>query len=491
MAFHEVPANVHLPNLKTLHFAYSEFIDGGSVLRGFNVIEINAPNLVYFKYVDGMAEGYTLSEMKSLERTHIEITLTDSEDLERAANLLQGVCNVQSLYLAIEDDSKMLFLAPLDPMLAFNNLVELEFRNYLNDDWQGTWILEFLHCMPNLKTLVLDLLNLSVDLPTGSRFEQLLVFDLQVHRKASGHGVQRCLRVCYLTSRRLKSNDLRTRSISNGERLRTFARKDQTTVAALVWQLILLASILKTVDQFCSRFSGNELINQQPVPEACIISLIRKVLAGSNVSWSFHRILKLRPIAYPIVTFAPQPIREVWDMIRTQGIKVHWHRLIWYPLHIPKHSLISWMALLDRLPTRDRLRRMGLCSDSICVSCCQFQESRDHLFSQCSFAVGLWKAILKLNGMSYSPLTWETMVSWASTSWKGKSLITTLLNISWNAFIYSIWKERNQHIFQGRFRSIDSLLKDIVEAVSIRLRGKAIDRLDSTNFYLCNAWGIV
>ncbi|XP_039032552.1 F-box/LRR-repeat protein At3g59200-like [Hibiscus syriacus] len=204
----KVPANVHLPNLKTLHFAYSEFLDGGSVLRlisscpvlenlesihcefrniselnihklslkrlvldfgelyvgshrGFNVIEINAPNLVYFRYVDGMAEGYTLSEMKSLERTHIEITLTDSEDLERAANLLQGVCNVQSLYLAIEDDSKTLFLAPLDPMLAFNNLVELEFRNYLNDDWQGTWILEFLHCMPNLKTLVLDLLNLA------------------------------------------------------------------------------------------------------------------------------------------------------------------------------------------------------------------------------------------------------------------------------------------------------------------------------------------
>ncbi|XP_039031235.1 putative FBD-associated F-box protein At5g53635 [Hibiscus syriacus] len=204
----KVPSNVRLPNLKTLHFAYSEFQDGCSVLRlisscpvlenlesihcefhntsdlnihnlslkrlvldfgelyvdshtDFTLIEINAPNLVYLKYVDGMAEGYTLSEMKSLERAHIEITLMDSEELERAANLLRSVCNVQSLYLAIEDDSKTLFLAPLDPMLVFNNLVELEFRNYLNDDWQGTWIVEFLHCMPNLKTLILDLASAS------------------------------------------------------------------------------------------------------------------------------------------------------------------------------------------------------------------------------------------------------------------------------------------------------------------------------------------
>ncbi|KAL4341320.1 hypothetical protein GQ457_08G006960 [Hibiscus cannabinus] len=49
----------------------------------------------------------------------------------------------------------------LDPVLAFNNLVKLEFRNYYNDDWQGVWILEFLHCTPNLKTLILDLASTS------------------------------------------------------------------------------------------------------------------------------------------------------------------------------------------------------------------------------------------------------------------------------------------------------------------------------------------
>ncbi|XP_039014889.1 uncharacterized protein LOC120144737 [Hibiscus syriacus] len=160
--------------------------------------------------------------------------------------------------------------------------------------------------------------------------------------------------------------------------------------------------------------------------------------AGSNVSWSFCRILKLRSIAFPIVSGAHQPIKEVWDKIRIQRMKVCWHKLIWYPLHIPKHSFISWMALLNRLPTRDRLQKLGLCTDSTCVNCCQDQESRDHLFSHCPFVIGLWKAVLRLNDMTIPTLTWETMVSWASTTWRGKSLITTLLKISWNAFIYFI-----------------------------------------------------
>ncbi|XP_039057030.1 uncharacterized protein LOC120200200 [Hibiscus syriacus] len=214
---------------------------------------------------------------------------------------------------------------------------------------------------------------------------------------------------------------------------------------------------------------GLGLKNTSNCNKACIINLIRKILvgdgslwvawlksyvlkdhdfwnfeAGSNVSWSFRRFLKLRPITYPIITSAPQPIRDVWEKIQTQGVKVIWHRLIWFPMHIPKHSLISWMALLERLHTREWLQRRGLCSESVCVNYCQHQESRDHLFSQCSFAAELWKAVLNLNGMTYTALNWETMVSRASSTWKGKSLITTLLKISWNAFIYSIWQGINQ-----------------------------------------------
>ncbi|XP_039055390.1 uncharacterized protein LOC120198064 [Hibiscus syriacus] len=184
---------------------------------------------------------------------------------------------------------------------------------------------------------------------------------------------------------------------------------------------------------------------------------------------------------------AQEMTKEIWDKIRTQGHKVHWHRLIWYPMHLPKHSLIAWMTILNRLPTSDRLQRMGISTDGICINCRIYQETRDHLFSQYSLVVELWKSILNLNGMNYTALTWDEMVSRASSTWKGKSLITIILKILWNAFIYSLWQERNRRMFQGRSRTVDIMLKEIIEVVSIMLRGKSINRLDSANFYLCNA----
>ncbi|XP_039004037.1 uncharacterized protein LOC120130968 [Hibiscus syriacus] len=59
--------------------------------------------------------------------------------------------------------------------------------------------------------------------------------------------------------------------------------------------------------------------------------------------------------------------------------------------------------------------------EQICSS--NSQETMDHLFSQCSLEVGLWNSILNLNGMKTSSLTWDEMVSRASSSWKGRKEI--------------------------------------------------------------------
>ena len=45
----------------------------------------------------------------------------------------------------------------------------------------------------------------------------------------------------------------------------------------------------------------------------------------------------------------------VWNEIRPKKDKQDWHKLVWSSLSIPKHTVISWMATLDRLPTLDRM----------------------------------------------------------------------------------------------------------------------------------------
>ncbi|XP_039012131.1 uncharacterized protein LOC120141273 [Hibiscus syriacus] len=306
-------------------------------------------------------------------------------------------------------------------------------------------------------------------------------------------------------------------------------------------QLVLPASILKKVDQICSRYfwkgadisaagarvswdkiciskseGGLGLKNTKTWNKACLIILIRKILAGdgslwvawlkayvfkeqdfwhyqaaANLSWSINRILKSRAEALPLLSTGSPQATEIWDLIRCKGQTVIWHKLIWFPSHIPKFSLIAWMALLNKLPTRDRLLKMGINTDSICVNCSTSYETRDHLFSQCTMAVELWNSILKLNGMNTTFLSWDEMVIKACSLWKGRSLLTTILKISWTVVIYTLWQERNQRIFQGRSRTLGCLLKEVKDVVGIRLRGTNINRLDSTNLQLCSVWGIV
>ncbi|XP_039008741.1 uncharacterized protein LOC120136880 [Hibiscus syriacus] len=160
----------------------------------------------------------------------------------------------------------------------------------------------------------------------------------------------------------------------------------------------------------------------------------------------------------PNVTADTTKTKEIWDNIRLHRDKVSWHKVIWFPLHIPKLSIISWMAILDHLPTRDRLIRMRIITDSLCILCNEDPESRNHLFVDCIYATSLWNSIMNLSSMRYTHRSWESRIEWATQTWKGKSLLSIILRIAWTAFIYFIWEERNRRLFNRGSRTADQLL---------------------------------
>ncbi|XP_039019422.1 uncharacterized protein LOC120150886 [Hibiscus syriacus] len=148
------------------------------------------------------------------------------------------------------------------------------------------------------------------------------------------------------------------------------------------------------------------------------------------------------------------------------------------------------MAILDRLPTRERLSRMGITTVDSCVLCNDYVESRNHLFADCTTATTLWKAILRLNHLTKPPMSWDSMLAWAITAWKDKSLLTSIMKIAWCTFIYTVWEERNRRIFQGRARTVEEMLSSIKEIVGAQLSNRNLNRLDSVNSLLCINWGI-
>ncbi|KAE8707614.1 hypothetical protein F3Y22_tig00110379pilonHSYRG00013 [Hibiscus syriacus] len=125
---------------------------------------------------------------------------------------------------------------------------------------------------------------------------------------------------------------------------------------------------------------------------------------------------------------------QIWEGLRVKVLKVPWHSLVWFPGSIPKHNIIVRMTILNRLPARVRLLKMGLrIENDKYVLCGAEAEIMNHLFFDCGFTRELWGDILTLCGVTR---------------------------------------------------------RDIKEVIQIRLKGWAISRVDPRNDSLCVKWGI-
>ena len=91
----------------------------------------------------------------------------------------------------------------------------------------------------------------------------------------------------------------------------------------------------------------------------------------SNCSWSWRKLLQIRNLARQFVVMqdgvevwkksSPKfKIAEVWKEIRPKKERVSWYKLLWSSLNVPKHAVVVWMAILSRLPTKDRLITWGM-----------------------------------------------------------------------------------------------------------------------------------
>ncbi|XP_039021885.1 uncharacterized protein LOC120154136 [Hibiscus syriacus] len=223
-------------------------------------------------------------------------------------------------------------------------------------------------------------------------------------------------------------------------------------------QLILPQSIINKIEQICSRYFWKGLdtpasgarINWGKGGSLWVAWIHGYIIKHLNFwfmeesptfSWSFRKNLKLRNLAYPLLTSGVN-----------KHNKVHWQKLIWFPIHIPKHNIISWMLIQDHLPTKERLLRFGLVTNDQCILCSDGCETINHLFAECKLSSSIWNFVLLLSCIKKPPFTWSNLLTWTTATWKGKSFITVILKLSWCAFNYIIWEERNRRLFRDTCR---------------------------------------
>lgn len=158
---------------------------------------------------------------------------------------------------------------------------------------------------------------------------------------------------------------------------------------------------------------------------------------------------------------------KTWRHLNPVGPKVDWHDAIWFKGRIPKHAFISWVNVRHRLHTRDRLLRWGLNVPSLCLLCNIFDESRQHLFFDCSYAAAIWNFFTSKAQVTHPPL-FDDLVIWLKNPIRDKN-IATILRIAFQASVYVVWKERNSRLHTASSRPASALLMDLKNLIRCRL----------------------
>ncbi|KAH0695980.1 hypothetical protein KY289_013462 [Solanum tuberosum] len=135
--------------------------------------------------------------------------------------------------------------------------------------------------------------------------------------------------------------------------------------------------------------------------------------------------------------------------LRGHHNSLHIAECIWSAVAQPKHRFILWLAVQDRLLTKESLLKMNISVEeaNCCLCDAQKLETARHLFSECP-----WFIEVKRNVEQWTCLpiqlgeVKEVMLKIKRKKWK--QFQKQVIAASWGAMIYHTWRARNWKIFK-------------------------------------------
>lgn len=98
--------------------------------------------------------------------------------------------------------------------------------------------------------------------------------------------------------------------------------------------------------------------------------------------------------------------------------------------------------------------------------------------------VRLWQQILLLCGLSLRLRNSEVELAWAAKHLKGKTLLSIILGVAWNAYICIIYGERNARFHRKRSQSMTKFCRTFFFSSRIALSKTTNVRRDYVNIML-------
>ncbi|KAL9675480.1 hypothetical protein QQ045_003682 [Rhodiola kirilowii] len=205
-------------------------------------------------------------------------------------------------------------------------------------------------------------------------------------------------------------------------------------------------------------------------------SSLWEVEVKGHHSWVLKNILKLRDTVRTCIVAAGNNIgqwvgfysvKESYELLQQPGSLMDGADMLWNSVSHPKHSFCSWLALRNRLPTKDNLIFL-FPGETACCWCNSEEESIKHLFFNCTLVkpIHWFLRMIKINAVwdSFEGLIrWFKRRSWASLAEKNVAAFIV------NAAIYESWRARNKRIFLGDNSTAEQLMHRIWNILRLKL----------------------
>ncbi|KAM6574463.1 hypothetical protein CsatA_022790 [Cannabis sativa] len=190
-------------------------------------------------------------------------------------------------------------------------------------------------------------------------------------------------------------------------------------------------------------------------------------------SWYWKKMVDVRDIVKEKLQIAEFTRTEFkvaagYRVLVTDHDRVTWSNEVWSRLNIPKHSFLTWLAMLNRLKTKDRLYRFKVTDSNTCPCCNNAEENVDHLFFKCQFSqqcLQLLKDWLKWHTKA------ETLGSLVKIIHKARQnrFRKGVKAVCITALVYLIWRSRNNLIWNDKSQQPVELLQQLKKSVKTRL----------------------
>lgn len=193
------------------------------------------------------------------------------------------------------------------------------------------------------------------------------------------------------------------------------------------------------------------------------------------------------------IIWAPSPdgkfsINSTWNFLRKSFPKIGWARLLWGPHNIPKASFVTWMVILGRLNTGDRLQMFGTDHPTDCVFCHDPIENHPHLFFECPFSCRVWECIKGRLNVDWPNNPWPEIIDHVLRSAGGKTLRATISRLAFTCIVYHLWLARNNRIFSKELTSEEVVIKCIVDMVRFRMMSITNLIKHSSDSWFLSSW---